>query len=725
MEKDFIIRHYDIDHNLETSIRSNHKKFLSWPLVYFLKNNKDKKAYVGETTDVLKRLETHAKTDSKKELSAVNLIMSDFFNKSAALDIESNLIRYIDADSQYKLLNSNLGISNHTYYQQKELYWNIFREIWNELRQLGIARHSLEHIDNSDLFKYSPYKSLSKDQIDGLKMILRCLLDDYSKVSLIQGGAGTGKSILAIFLFKLLKTDLSYFNFADFEEEDGELFLLVKEVKEKFGELNMALVIPMGSFRKTISNVFKNISGLSQSMVIGPSDLVKQTYDLIIVDEGHRLRQRVNLGPYFKVFDSAAEALGLDKSRSTELDWVLRQSKKTLIFYDKYQSIKPSDVPRERFVELENQVSTRKETLKHQFRVRGGNDYVKFVHELFSDKSQLKIKFESIDYELYLFDDADVLLEQIKNREREEGLARMIAGYAWEWVSKKKPAAYDIVLGDTHLRWNSMAIDWINSPNSINEVGCIHTTQGYDLNYAGIIIGPELDYDFEEQCFVVHKNRYKDKSGKNTINDDDVLKEYVINIYKTILFRGIKGTYLYVCNNNLRKYLGRFIKTWREEQEAHSYRIVETPNPRTIPLYDLKIAAGEFSGLQEQQNIRYIELENALSDSENYFACEVVGESMNRIIKNGSICLFEKYSGGSRNGLITLVKMTDYTDADFGSNYTIKEYSSKKYTDEDNYRHEEIILSPKSTDKSYAPIRLRDEETLHYEVVGIFKKMLE
>ena len=96
---------------------------------------------------------------------------------------------------------------------------------------------------------------------------------------------------------------------------------------------------------------------------------------------------------------------------------------------------------------------------------------------------------------------------------------------------------------------------------------------------------------------------------------------------------------------------------------------------------------------------------------------------MNKIIPNHSICLFEKYSMGSRNGLITLVELTDFEDADFGSNYTIKEYSSKKTTSEDGWKHQEITLLPKSN-IPYEPIVLRDEETIGLKVVGIFVKVL-
>jgi predicted component of type VI protein secretion system len=96
---------------------------------------------------------------------------------------------------------------------------------------------------------------------------------------------------------------------------------------------------------------------------------------------------------------------------------------------------------------------------------------------------------------------------------------------------------------------------------------------------------------------------------------------------------------------------------------------------------------------------------------------------MNKIIPNGSICLFEKYSFGTRNGLITLVELTDYSDVDFGSNYTIKEYNSKKTITEDNWQHTEITLLPKST-LPYNSIVLRDEETKKMKVVGIFVKVI-
>ncbi len=84
------------------------------------------------------------------------------------------------------------------------------------------------------------------------------------------------------------------------------------------------------------------------------------------------------------------------------------------------------------------------------------------------------------------------------------------------------------------------------------EVGCIHTVQGYDLNYAGVIIGPELSYEPYTKQFKIHADHYKDRNGRQGVEDLEELKRYIINIYKTLLTRAIKGTYVYIFDENLR-----------------------------------------------------------------------------------------------------------------------------------------------------------------------------
>jgi len=701
-----------------------------WPVVYILSDGKKKLAYVGETTDALSRLHTHLTHRDKKKLTSVHLIASKTFNKSATLDIESNLIKYLSGDGLFQLLNANMGLANHNYYQKREVYWETFKDIWDQLRSEGIVRHSLEHINNSDLFKYSPYKSLTREQRDGLRQMLEGLLKPDTRSVLIEGGAGTGKTILAVFLSKLLKSDLSDFYFGEFGKEEDDMRDLILQTKEAWPDPDMALVVPMASFRNTLKQVFKNICGLKASMVIGPAEVIKKDYDIILVDEAHRLRKRANLGNYFGRFDEICRELGMDPEHTSELDWVRRQARRSVFFYDRYQSIKPSDVDPAAFEKLRHQPDTLVQRLQSQFRVRGGNAYVFWVEQLLEGTLQsAKTNPAVSDYDLRFFDALPDMVRAIKARDKEEGLSRLIAGYAWEWKSKKDANLFDIVEDGIQLQWNSQTSDWINSDGAVAEVGCIHTTQGYDLNYAGIIFGHEIDYDPVSQSLVVIKENYRDKNGRMGISDPEDLREYILNIYKTILLRGIQGTYIYACNPNLRAYLrGAFAKEDSTTEPRSTLRILPPdqvrPFENSIPVYDLQVSAGTFGDLQQPSDVTWIAAAGQFTPSRRLFACRVLGESMNKIIPNGSLCLFRTYQGGSRNGLIVLVEHTRFEDAELGSCYTIKEYQSKKALSEEGWIHNQIILHPRSSDEAYAPIVLEGDDLEGFRVIGVFEKVL-
>lgn len=723
------IEQFEFNNNLHNQLNTNHFAKDFWPLVYILSDGNSKTAYVGETADAFKRMEAHLKNDKKSELTAVHLITSEKFNKSATLDIESNLIKYMSGDNVFKLLNGNLGLANHNYYQKNEVYQNIFKVVWNQLRSRGITRHSLEHIDNSDLFKYSPYKSLTKEQSQGLFQILKSLdTGDYKNI-IVEGGAGTGKTIMAIFLFKMLSSELDDFNFKEFGEEENEFISLIKSIKKGLPKPKMALVVPMSSFRTTLKKVFKNIKGLKASMVIGPAEASKSKYDVLVVDESHRLRRRVNLGAYFGAFDKACQALNLDKYTCSELDFVTMQSTNTILFYDEGQSIKPSDAKKEDFDELKAHKKTIILELKSQFRVRGGNSYVNYVDSLLGCTLKKSTPvYDSKNYDFCMFDSLEEMIFQIKKRNSEVGLSRLIAGYSWEWVSNKSPSLFDINIGKVQLKWNGTSNDWINSENSVNEVGCIHTTQGYDLNYSGVIFGNEISYDPVNKRIIIKEENYYDKNGKQSIESPDELKDYILNIYKTILLRGIKGTYVYVCDKELRKYFETHISKFELNPkiiEIDNQEKQLIPFENSVPLYDLKVAASNFGEVQNVEDENWIRLPDNVKGNEDLFACEVVGESMNKVIPNGSICLFKKYSGGSRNGKIVLVESTDLQDQDSGSSYTIKEYESRKYQDENGWKHQTITLKPQSYEGSYSDIVLNDEETNNLRVIGIFERVLK
>ena len=725
------INHYDFENSLFEDFSTNHFAKDLWPLVYILSDGDSKTAYVGETTDALSRMGTHLKHKTKSKLTSVHLITSEKFNKSATLDIESNLIKYMSGDNKFTLLNGNLGLANHNYYQKKEVYWDIFNTIWNQLRAEGISKHSIEHIDNSDLFKYSPYKSLTKEQSQGLFQILYSLATGEYNITFVEGGAGTGKTILAIFLFKMLSSQLDDFSFKEFGAEENTYLDLVNQIKKVLPNPKMALVVPMSSFRTTLKKVFKNIKGLSASMVIGPAQVSKEKekYDLLVVDESHRLRRRVNLGAYFGAFDKACLALNLDKHNASELDWVTMQSKHTVLFYDEGQSIKPSDAKKEQFDLIKRDKNTSILKLKSQFRVKGGNAYVEYIDSLLHDKLKVdSSKFNSKEYEFTMFDSLETMIEQIKLRDKESGLSRLIAGYSWEWKSNKDKNAFDIKIDDTQLKWNGTSNDWINSDGAINEVGCIHTTQGYDLNYSGIIFGNEISFNPETKEIIVKEENYFDKNGKQSIKDPKELKAFILNIYKTIMLRGIKGTYIYVCDPLLKAHFESFVPKYKTNHvEIKTLFKTENIKPfeNSIPLYSLKVAAGEFGELQQVEDVEWLNIPEKIKPSKDLFACQVIGESMNKVIPNGALCLFRKYSGGSRNGQIVLIENTNMHDFDFGSCYTVKEYESKKYEDEDGWKHQSIILKPLSTDSSYKNMVLEDQDLTTFKVIGTFECVLE
>ena len=731
--QDFEINKIAFNNNGLNSIQSQYFVSENWPIVYILNNNGVSQAYVGETIDTNSRIFTHLQTPSKSHLQEAHLISSRKFNKSVTLDIESNLIKYLHADGKYKLLNGNLGLVNHSYYQREDFYWDLFKNIWNGLISNGIAQHSLEHISNSDLFKYSPYKTLSADQRKNLMLIIDALLSENKKSVLVEGGAGTGKTILAIFLFKLMLTSDEDFNYREFGEDEKEFVDKVKQLKIKFPNPKMGLVIAMGSFRKTIKKVFRNINGLNSNLVIGPSDLEYESYDILFVDESHRLRKRVNLGPYFKIYDRVCKALKLDKLNTSELAWTQLRSNKVLYFYDAKQSIKPSDVDAVDFENLKNASNSINVKLHSQFRVKGGNGFVDFVNNLLDNTFKNKeFKYNDTNYDLLLFENFSDFVNELREKNEKHQLSRFIAGYAWPWISKNDPDAYDIEIENIKLKWNSTAIDYINSDIDAQEVGCIHTTQGYDLNYAAIIFGPEIIYNPISKEIEIVKENYKDRNGTATIKDNAILKDYVANIYKTIMLRGILGCYIYVCDENLRNYFRKHIYLFKENKNriieiVNSKEIKLIPFENSVPLYSLKVAAGEFKFNESLPEEKFILVPNGVKITQDHFACKIIGNSMNKIVQDGQIALFKRYAGGSRNGLMVIAEYYDHQDFDYGSCYTFKEYYSQKTVNEESWQHEKIILKPKSFDASYQDIVI-DQNAINektFSVIGIFERVIE
>ncbi|WP_110207298.1 DUF2075 domain-containing protein [Nocardioides daejeonensis] len=547
-----------------------HEQHRDWPVVYTL--NDDAELYVGESVDATSRLRQHLDGVKKAHLGEARVIIDDSFNKSACLDLESYLIGLFAGEGRYKVLNIQTSGGSGNYYQ-RENYRERFREIFEKLRAEGLFATTIEQIENSDLYKLSPFKTLTDEQGDAVIAIVQSLLEDLRQgpggTLVIEGGPGTGKTVVAVFLTKLL-ADLGAWDGEQLENESVLAGLFTTENSATLRGLRVGVVVPQQSLRSSIQAVFARTPGLGGVRVMSPFDVGKsdQTWDLLIVDEAHRLNQRSNQTSAQKnrEFKEINEKLfGFDDPSKNQWDWVREMSHQQLLLIDILQRVRPADLSPVVLADLVSgaEARGRLHVLTSQLRMRAGEDYVEYVRRVLGpEPPQRRLDFG--EYDVRFFDSVAEMQAAIVERDFETGLARLIAGYAWPWNSKKDKSRVDITVEDEGLglRWNSKVVDWVDSPNSLAEVGSIHTIQGYDLNYAGVIIGRDLRLDPATGSLVFDRKHYFDTKGKQNnpgqkLTDDDLLA-YVVNIYRVLLTRGIRGTYLYVVDRPLREYLRNY-----------------------------------------------------------------------------------------------------------------------------------------------------------------------
>lgn len=526
----------------------------NWPVVYIIYN--DQKAYVGETLDAVRRTEQHLQEPEFVGFSKICLISNITYNKSVILDLESFLIKYMSADGSKELMNGNAGVVDHNYFY-KEAYTEDFKDIWNELQKRGIVQKSILNIENSELFKYSPYKTLNPEQQKATYDILRRLyqINDATAKSIITvtGGAGTGKTILAVYLIKLI-VDISANKKVWNAIEDSEDSLFVQKMsKELIGIKKVGFVVPMVELRNTMKTIFKSIDGLSETMVLSPEEVVKGHYDVLVVDEAHRLYRRKNLpgAHLYLKFDAINKELMLDnftgsENDLTELDWIIKSSRIQILFYDEFQTIRATDIGRQRFSAICKPHLYKYIELFSQMRCKGGNGYYEYIRDVI-EKQDLNIsEYKKINsYELKVFDDIEDLFSIIQKKDSTENLCKVVTGPGWS-------VEEDIKIGGKTYYWAAGKEDKHN-----NVIFSIHKIQGFDLNYAGVIFGKEVYYDDAAKCIAINKKELKDNFTKS--NGEDNMRRYILNIYVTLMTRGINGTYVYAVDDKLREYLRRFL----------------------------------------------------------------------------------------------------------------------------------------------------------------------
>ena len=419
----------------------------NWPVVYMLHDRAE--IYVGETLNAEARLKQHLEVSERRKLNEALIIVDESYNKSVCLDLESSLIRLFSGDGLFTVLNRNVGITDADYFERPD-YQERFTEVFEELHAQGLFSRSVPEIQNSDLFKYSPFKALSPDQAIAVEEILETLFDDLeegrSSTSVIQGEPGTGKTVIGIYMLKLLR-DIANHRPEDPINEDS-LFsgLFTSRFTSLARTLRVGLVIPQQSLRESVQQVFKRTPGLSdrEVRVISAFDvgMSPDDFDILVVDEAHRLGQRANQasGPLNKKFsDINIELFGNDDPTHTQLDWIRAKSKHQILLLDPEQSVRPADLPIELTYQLIQSAKAEGHwhPLHSQMRLRASEDYVGYVRHVLAGTQTTREVFE--DYDLRFFDDVSEMYRELGTCEKEFGLCRMLAGYAWPWLSRREP----------------------------------------------------------------------------------------------------------------------------------------------------------------------------------------------------------------------------------------------------------------------------------------------
>lgn len=513
--------------------------------VYILENGRD--AYVGETLHPASRASDHTSEHRKQNFKRMHILTADFMQGTYAEHYENLLIRLMKVDGRFNLVNDKKGNAYH--YGTMNEFELLFDKLWDLLAAKKLVKtRNLRLILNSNAYKYSPYTKLTEEQSAAVTHIINVLnsgetepfTKHYVRRSvLITGRAGTGKTVVSTSLFHYLRNDAVY------------------------GKMAIALVIANEQMRNIIKDVFAATGeGLRKEDVVSPIELTKRKYDIVICDEVHALRRNENLVMYKRHFVAGNARLGLDGTHD-ELDWILCQSRFQILFYDKNQCVKRSDI-RDDYVRArihDNKYrGYRPIELKAQMRIRGGEEYIDYIYDLLYQRNPRRRIFDNYDFRL--FDSFAAMRQTIIDRDLECGLSKLCGGYAWKWISKDDPSLFDIVIGGVKIRWNRDNKKWIDNLNSRHEMGSIYTLRGVDLNYAGVVIGPDLYLDTKDNRIKVNRKSLFSNDVKRGASDEEV-RAYVLNTYAVLLTRAIEGTSMYVCDDALREYLGTYIERAR------------------------------------------------------------------------------------------------------------------------------------------------------------------
>ena len=544
----------------------------NFPTVYIhnWQDSGDFEVYVGESNDIFKRTRQHydAAVDKSKwqrklmeKDARLFIIGHEHFNKSLTMDIENRLMHYMMSAERVKHVHNLRDNPQTSYYPVEELD-EIFGRIWRGLRKENKELFPTESaIKDSAIYKASPLHKLTKEQKDARELILQKVSKalengETRQLIFIDGEAGTGKTVLNSSTFYELYCQ------AEEEEKTLKCYLLVNHdeqitVYEQIAE-KLGLTAKYG---KVVSKPTTFINNHSEDDPV----------DVVFVDEAHLLLTQGKQSYHGE----------------NQLKDIIARARVTVVMFDENQILTTEQFWEAQILEhYRNQAKAAENhiVLDKQLRMQADPVTMDWI-DSFTKKGQLKEIPHTVDgYQIRVFDDPEMLdLEiQKKAKEKHSALSRVLATYDWEYSQKRKPddrlrAYWEVVIGKWHKPWNRelaaelsrkekrkiSGLAWAEQPQTINEVGSTFTIQGFDLNYAGVILGPSVKYRNGKIIFAPSESHNNKAIRNRTLSDGTKQKfgEMLIqHEVRVLMTRGVNGMYIYACDPELRAALLKAVK---------------------------------------------------------------------------------------------------------------------------------------------------------------------
>ena len=548
--------------------------------IYIYRSTKTKQIYVGQTVHFMDRHKQHYSGTEQKFLDAkfdmVIVLFSQYFNGSSLDDVEAQLITYYKADNPKAkksnvsfdddVINRTGGNSITEYDGREKVATDVILPFWEEVLypQGWVLTPTLDELRTRALVKYSPIKQLTPEQSELIKEII----DNPTKNYVINGDAGTGKTVLLTHLVANILKD----------RKDARVGVVVQPNWEKTGE-EIFKIYGMNSTLLTVTT--------SSKLITSGDD-----FDVIVVDESHKLSRRGSkqMAAFNAVYKDPQYA-----NCQSHLEILQKIGKQVILMYDVLQAIRPANISRDNFATLTS--TYEKKFLKTQFRIQApkgknytSDDYVNGIkYLLFKDTGLLNSGFTQFDpnFNKEVFSDKTnnayfgyYTSEPLKNlidwldedkNYNPEHVNRVLAGLVEPWMQEEGKDAnkFHFIEGNIKRRWNWTQENWVNSKDASidykadaeEQIGSVFAVQGIDLNKVGVLIGYDLELD-ENNHLYANPDHFHNVNGK--FNTEDMVDPknkfeftlFVLNIYYILMTRGIDGIRVgFWKNTTFQKYM--------------------------------------------------------------------------------------------------------------------------------------------------------------------------